>query len=83
MNQETVYCLLDSLIHGITTARGHETENSEFLVAPGIISLKSSQWTRSASEAERRAFEKWEARRRKLSLMLDKLDDLDLRAPRL
>jgi hypothetical protein len=46
---ETVYCLLDCLIHGITKAHGYEMGNSRcFMVYPGTLTLRPGQWTRKS-----------------------------------
>ena len=87
---ETVYCLEDCLVHGITTIEGTEATNTgEFLVLPpsykGALTceevLPTYQWSRCPDEAWEMAENRRIRKMNELREMLDKVTHMTFDLP--
>jgi hypothetical protein len=79
---EKVYCLLDCLVHGITTISGTEATNTgEFITEPCKTVLLSYQWARRPEKALLMAETRRSLKLRELKEMVDKVENMTLNLP--
>ena len=79
---ETVYCLVDCLVHGITAIKGMEATNTgEFITELCKTVLPTYQWTRDAAGARAMAEIRRVNKETELREMLDKVTHMTFDLP--